>query len=195
MDLGSPSHLQRERRRRGTCGKDGSGEGISSPCRCGAWSCRARVAVGGRRACHTARPARCDCGYTPLLILPTRPGCCTCPPPRGTSARAFLFPPALQAGGAASIFPRVQEGQRLFSVVLMGLRLPQIASRREALHYPPCPTPRLAHSLAGMFPSRSDLFTHLLVPQNVDPLGLPLDLPSWRPLAKASALRVWEKSR
>lgn len=127
-------------------------------------------------------------GYPPPPILPTLPGCRTWPPPRGTSARAFLFPPALRAGGAASTFPRVQEGQRLFPMVPIRLRLPQIASTRETLHYPPRPAPRLAHSLAGMSPSRWDVFTHLPLPQHTDPRGLLSDLPSWTPPARASAV-------
>lgn len=65
----------------------------------------------------------------------------------------FSLPAAPRAGGVASIFPRVQGGQRLFPTVPIGLHLPQIASTRLAL--------RLAHPLAGMFPSCLHLFTHL----------------------------------
>lgn len=53
---------------------------------------RSRVAVGARRACHAVPSTRCDCGYTPMLTLPTLPGCCTCP--WRTPARAFLSPPS-----------------------------------------------------------------------------------------------------
>ena len=63
----------------------------------------------------------------PLLILPILPGCCICPPPQGTSAHAFLLPPAPHARGAGSVLLRVQEGQRLFPVVFIGLCLLQIA--------------------------------------------------------------------
>jgi len=195
MDLGSPSQLQRERRGEPAAavgprhGSGGGGEGISPPCSRSARSCRDGVAVGGRHACHAARPARGTAG-TPPPMQPTLPGRRTCPPPRGTSARACLFPPALQAGGAASIFLRVQEGQRLFPMVLIRLRLPQIASRRETLRSPLRPAPWLAHSLAGMLPSWSDLFTHLLLPQHTDPGGLPSDLPSRTPVASCVCGKV-----
>lgn len=151
-------------------GKGGSEEGTSSSCCCGARSHRARMAVGGCHGCHTTRSACGDCGSTPPRILPTFPGCCTCPLLWRTSARAFFPLPVLQARGAVSIFPRVQEGQRLFPVVLIGLQLPQIASRQESLHYPLHLTPCLAHSLAGTVPSWWD------------PGGLPSVLPSWTPL-------------
>lgn len=59
-------------------------------------------------------------------------------PTAGTSAPALPSPPpAIQAGGAASIFPRVQEGQSLFPMVLTALCLSRIASRPERVQVIP----------------------------------------------------------
>lgn len=172
MDLGSPSHLQRERRGEpaaavgpchgSRCGKDGSGDGISSPCHCGARSCPWQCGRGWS-SCMPHCPTHPLCQRAHPHAHPTHPPlAAACVPCRGGHLLVLFSPPtpsALQAGGAASIFPRVREGQRLFPMVPIGLCLLQIASMREALHYPPHPTPQLAHSLAGMFLCWSDLFT------------------------------------
>lgn len=160
MALGSPSHLQREPaaapgpRRESCCGRTargwpqlpelppspilptaGPGKGLGSA-RC--------PALGGCGMQPGAAPADAAHPPWPLAVPPAAGDICSC------------FSLCLQLPGPEVLlqsFPGFREVKDFFPTVPIGLHLPQIASRRLA--------PRLAHPLAGMFPSCLHLFTHL----------------------------------
>lgn len=78
----------------------------------------------------------------------------------------FSLPPAPQAGGVASIFPRVQGGQRLFPTVPIGPHLPQIASTRETA-LSAAPGPAVSSSLGRDVP----ILFGFIHPSATDPGG------------------------
>lgn len=160
MALGSPSHLQREPaaapgpRHNSCCGTTARGwpqlpELPPSPI---------LPTAGPRKGPGSARcPALGGCGMQPGVApagAAHPPWPLAVPPAVGAICSCFFL--CLQLPGPEVLlqsFRGFREVKDFFPTVPIGLHLPQIAST--------CLAPRLAHPLAGMFPSCLHLFTHL----------------------------------